>query len=418
MRTLSLAVHGFLADRCPLRAAALTLVFIFSLAPALAVGFSLAGGFGVQEKIKPAIYRHLGLMDAEGNLNPDAEALRGYFDTIMSYVEGTRFQALGLIGTAIIFLAAYKVLSSIEKTMNHIWGVRRRRRLVRKIVDYLAVLVVSPVLLLMTSLVTASVRSGTVLGYLGMGKHALIARVLGALVALLFAALGFWFLYFFFPNTPVRMTSAAAGAVVAAILWQAWQSIYLWLQVGVSKYNAIYGTLAAFPIFVLWLYVAWQMILFGAELSYAHANHSDIEFGGLEFAPSPAYREQLALGAMTLAASAFLKEAPAATCEEMAHRLAAPLRVMRQLLEHLTSARLLVELQGDHARFQPAAPLDQITLGRVLHAVCDRGDQSSQTLKMLERLGVAHLLDQREQATATVHNITLLDLAQAAEKSK
>jgi len=416
MRTLTLAVHGYLGDKCPLRAGGLTLVFVFSLAPALAVGFSVAKGFGVQERIAPAIYAQLGLIDEQGNPVQEAARLRELLDEFMKNVQETRFEALGIIGTALMLFAAYKILSAIDKTMNHIWGIRQKRKLLRRIVDYLAVVVVSPMMLMVTAVVTAFVRSGAALEYIGLGSHPLPAKMLGAFVSFLLAGIGFWFLYFFFPNTRVRFTSAATGAAVAAILWLALQSLLMGVQIGVRKYNAIYGAFAAFPIFVLWLNLAWQAILFGAELSYAHANHRDIEFGGLTFSPSPAYREHLALGAMTLAARAFTDEKEPLACEEMARRLAAPVRLMRELLTQLVTVGLLAELQGDRPRFQPAAPLDQINVGRVLDAVRRQGDESPQTLKRLKLLGVGSVLDRQEEVTRAYRNTTLLELARSDKK--
>jgi len=411
MRTLSLAVHGFLVDRCPLRAAALTLVFIFSLAPAMAVGFSVAKGFGIQERIKPALYGHLGLLDEDGNPKPEGAELQKTFDTIMEYVENTRIEALGIVGTALMLFAAYKVLSSVDKTMNHIWGIRRRRSVLRRAVDYLAILVVAPIMLMLTAVLTASVRVNAVLDVLGIGQYPIFARLVGALIAMLIAGAAFWFLYFFFPNTRVRFGSAMTGAIVAAVLWQGLQVAHMSAQVGVRKYNAIYGTFAAFPIFVAWLQMAWMVILFGAEVSYAHASHGDMQFGGLQFDPSPAYREQLALGAMTISARAFLKESPPPTCEEIAHTLASPLRLMREVLRSLTAEHLLVEVQADRPQFLPAAPLDQITVGRILRAVRDQGDESPDTRVMLERLGVAALLDRQRRSNREFDAIPLLDVA-------
>lgn len=413
MRTLSLAVHGFIEDKCALRAAALTLVFTFSLAPALAVGFSVAKGFHAQERIQPLIYSQLGLVDADGKANPDAAFIKDIFDKFLTYVAETNVEALGVIGILIMLYAAYRVLSSIETTMNHIWGVRRKRRLMRRVVDYTAVVTVSPIMLILTALVTASLQSQAVLNQLQGAMPQFLVHLLGVGVAVLLAVAALSFLYFFFPNTRVRPLSALAGAVVAAVLLQVLQYVYLKLQMGVAKYNAIYGTFAAIPIFLLWLHFSWLVVLFGAELSYAHANQRDLEFGGLTFSPSPAYRAQIALGVMALAGRAFLRNEAPPTCESMAGPLAAPMRVMRTVTGRLTGAGLLAELQGDVARFQPAAPLEQITVGRVLEAINKHGDESPQTLMALERLGVADVFHRQEQAESGLQGMTLADLARA-----
>jgi len=410
MRTISLAVHGFAADKCALRAAALTLVFIFSLGPALAVGFSVAKGFGAQQKIVSELYEQLGLVGQPGEQNPAAANIRQMLDSIIEYVDRTSVEALGVIGFAIMFYAAYHVLNSVERTMNEIWGVRRQRRLIRRLVDYVAVLFVFPIMLMLTALVMASLRSQAVRTFLGDLVPSFVASAVGAVAALAFAAAGFWFLYFFFPNTRVPIFSAAAGAIVAAVLWQILQFAYLRLQVGVSRYNAIYGTLAAVPIFVMWLHLSWLVVLFGAEISYAHANHRELEFGGLIFHPSAAYREHLALGAMLLAGRAFLEEKPPPTCEQMARLLAAPVRAVREVVHTLLAGRLLSEVQGDGPAFQPGVPLEQVTLGRVLQSVRNEGDHSAHTARMLERLGAHQALALREQAEQHLHRVTLLEI--------
>ena len=155
LRTVTFAIHEFIENRCVLRAAALTLVFIFSLAPALALGFSVAKGFGAQKQIEPWIYSQLGLDEEENQDNK----VREIVDNIMAYVEKTNVKALGVVGLAIVMYAAYKVLASVEKTMNDIWRVRRRRSLLRKAVDYVATLFVLPLMLMFTSLIMAGLRS-------------------------------------------------------------------------------------------------------------------------------------------------------------------------------------------------------------------------------------------------------------------
>ncbi len=418
MRTLSLAVHGFVADKCPLRAAALTLVFIFSLGPALAVAFSVAKGFGAQDKIIPLIYGQLGLAGEAGEESPAAAGIRQWLDPVLEYVDRTSVEALGIIGLGIMFYTAYHVLASVERTMNDIWGVRRQRTMLRRVVDYMAVFFVFPIMLMLTSAITAALRSEGLRRVLGQLIPPSVTSAAGALVGLAFAAAGFWFLYFFFPNTRVRFWSAVAGAIVAAILWQVLQFTYFRLQIGVSKYNAIYGTFAAVPIFVLWLHLSWHVVLFGAELSYAHANQWEFEFGGLVFHPSAAYREHLALGAMVIAGRAFLEQRPAPTCEQMARRLAAPVRAMREVVGTLLASRLLAELHGDRPAFQPGMPLAKISLGHVLQVVRKEGDQSAHTLRTLERLGVANALTLRENAERELRRVTFLDILKpAAENS-
>jgi membrane protein len=412
LRTFSLAIHGFVSDRCILRGAALTLVFIFSLAPALAVGLAVAKGFGVfgahDTRISQFIYEEMGLVDENGIEIEAGAHVKRIVDSVLEYVDKTSIEALGFIGLGLTLYASYRVLSAVETVLNDIWRVRQHRRVMRRVVDYLAVLFVFPILLMVTSFVAASLRSPTLVQDLSAVVPAFAVRSIGAAVGLVFSFCGFCFLYFFFPNTRVPIRSALFGALVAAIAWQAVQYGYLRAQVGVACYNAIYGTFAAIPIFVLWLHTSWLVILFGAELSFAHACQNELEFGGLGFRPSHAYREHVALGVMVLSARAFIQEKKAPVCEDMARSLAAPLQTVREIVASLCDSHLLVELRGNDGGYQPGMPPEQITVNRVLRSLHEQGDTSHATMLALERLGVREQFALRDSPAGQT---TMSDLA-------
>ena len=407
LRTLSLAMHGFRADKCALRAAALTLVFLFSLAPTLAVGFSVAKGFGAQQMIKEKVPEWFRALAQGEDGNSDFAGIEKILVDTLDYVDRTNVGALGVVGVLIALYAAFKLLSAVEKTMNEIWGVRRQRNPVRKVVDYAAVMFVFPLILMCTIFLMASLRMEQLAGFLG---HPIATKILGGVIALALVSLAFWFLYAFFPNTRVPALSGLAGGIAAALLLGILQWIVIRAQVGVSRASAVYGTFAALPIFILWMHFSWLVVLFGAELSYAHANKKDLLFGGISFAPSAAYEEQLALGVMTVSAQAFSADREARTCEGMANELGAPVRVTRHIIGLLMRAGLLSELQGDVPAFQPALPVSHITFRRVVDAVRNAGDSSKQTCEVLDRLGVSVAIRQRDQLSAAVADMPLLEL--------
>jgi DNA-binding IscR family transcriptional regulator len=185
------------------------------------------------------------------------------------------------------------------------------------------------------------------------------------------------------------------------------------LQVGVAGYNAVYGTFAAAPIFLLLLNFSWLVILFGAELSYAHAMHPELEYAGLRFTPSAAYRERVALGVMALAAKAFLEEREPPSSLDFSRELAAPVQVVRAVVTAMLNARLLQETTGGELpRYSPAAPLDQITMERILRASNEQGEEHAGSQAAFERLGVAGALQAREAAEEKFRKTTILDLVQ------
>jgi membrane protein len=417
LRVLTLAVYEFGASKCGLRAAGLTLVFVFSLAPALALGFSVAKGFGIQSKIRPVLYEWLGVAEVRA-AGEDIQPIRNVLDTILEYVEQTNAEALGVVGLLVILYAAYKVLNSIEATMNEIWGIRRKRTLLRQIIDYLAVLFILPLMLVVAALIMALLKSEAARSFIDNVLPGPLIGVMGAAVALVASAMGFWFLYFFFPNTRVPVLSATAGALVAAVLWSLSQYLYVQLQVGVAKYNAIYGTFAAIPIFLLWLYVSWSVILFGAEVSYAYASQSEFEYGGLQFAPSAAYRTRLAVGIMLLCGRAFREETPSPSVAECSRALTAPVRTVREVIGDLMAARLLAEIASEGPSvYTPAAPLGSITLGRVLDAVNEAGETPAHSMKSLGQVGVNALFDEQRRETASFRGVLLDDIVSGRAKS-
>lgn len=420
LRIFTLALYEYGASKCALRAAALTLVFTFSLAPALALGFSVAKGFGMQEKIRPIIYNWLGVDGAPVAQNGEAapaeppegaQPIRKVLDAILGYVEKTDAEALGVAGLLVILYAAYTVLNAVEATMNEIWGVRKRRPLLRKVIDYLAVLFVLPLMLLVAALVLTLLKSETAMNLVLSHLPGPVIALLGGTVALLFSAAGFAFLYFFFPNTRVPLLSAATGAIVTAVLWSFSQYLYVQLQVGVAKYNAIYGAFAAIPIFLFWLYVSWSIVLFGAEISYAHASQSEFEYGGLVFAPSAAYRSRLAMGIMLMAGRAFQNEEPAPTVADCSRKLAAPVRTVRDVISDLSQAHLLCEISTDGLpAYEPYAPLERITLGRIMDAVNEAGETPALSIKALGAFGVNSIYNDRLKALDTFRATTLLEM--------
>ena len=153
-------------------------------------------------------------------------------------------------------------------------------------------------------------------------------------------------------------------------------------------------------------------------MCYAHANKKDLEFGGISFVPSAAYRRRLAMGAMTLVARAFHEEKKPLTCEAMARQLGAPVRVMRNVIAILLGEGLLVELQGDDERFQPARPIGQITLGRIADAMQHAGDRSPLTATMLQKLGVATFVDRWTESEKAIRQVSLLEVTKGQSEAQ
>jgi membrane protein len=241
---LNHAVEGFINNNDLLRAAALTYTVALSIVPMLALAFSAVKGFGGAEKLRPLIEQYLGLGPSSSEL--------------MGYVENVNAAALGSAGGAFLLVTVISTMGTVEQALNTIFNSPQSRSYLRKFSDYLSVLFTVPFLIVAALGVTAvfSVR---------MTEFPFLTHLL----PYLFVWGGFFFLFVFFPYTRVRYGPALIGSFVTAILFQLAQWGYVRFQVGVANYRAIYGAMATLPIFLVWIYIAWSIILFGAELTAA-----------------------------------------------------------------------------------------------------------------------------------------------------
>jgi membrane protein len=247
---LNHAVEGFIFNNDLLRASALTFTVALSIVPILALAFSAVKGFGGAERLRPLIEKYMGLGSSSTQL--------------MSYVENVNAAALGSAGGAFLLVTVISTMGTVEQALNTIFNVPQSRSYFRKFSDYLSVLFTVPLLIVAALGVTAvfSVR---------ISQFPFVTQ----LMPYLFVWAGFFFLFVFFPYTKVRWGPALIGSFVTAVLFQLAQWGYVRFQVGVANYRAIYGAMATLPIFLVWIYIAWAVILSGAELT-ASVQRGDI----------------------------------------------------------------------------------------------------------------------------------------------
>ena len=239
---LNRAVEGFINNNDLLRASALTFTVALSIVPILALAFSAVKGFGGAERLRPLVEQYLALGSSSSQL--------------MGYVENVNAAALGSAGGAFLLITVISTMGTVEQALNTIFNVPQSRSYFRKFSDYLSVLFTVPFLIVAALGVTAvfSVR---------ISQFPFVTQLL----PYLFVWAGFFFLFVFFPYTKVHYVPALIGSFVTAVLFQLAQWGYVRFQVGVANYRAIYGALATLPIFLVWIYIAWAVILFGAELT-------------------------------------------------------------------------------------------------------------------------------------------------------
>lgn len=403
---VALTIHGFQADQLLLRASALTYVAALSIVPVLGVVISILGAIGGDETLIDF------LIDQLTTVTPEVR------DTIVGFVTGLDFSRLGTIGGAVLFGTAIFALRHLETTLNEIWGVQGARSFARRFSNYLAVLVVAPLSTGVAVSLATTLQSATVVGWLLEDPTMAWLYGLGLKQVPVFVLfVGFTFLYWFFPNTEVRLRAAALGGLVAAVLFASARTIYVDFQVGAATYQAVFGALSAVPLILAWLYVCWAVLLLGAEVAFAAQNLSyarrEMRYGDADVVEQEAVALEIAVSVARCFATG--REPPNA--EDLADRLDEPIRLVRRLLEALLASEVVRPVQLEEEEdpaYVPAAPLATLTVGRVLRAV--RGDPEAAGRHEGPRTpGVAGLLRKLDGAWRGIADETSLEAVLESE---
>ena len=406
-RILSLAWQGMVQNDCLTRASALTYVTVLSLVPLLAFGFSVAKGLGAYEYLRTnTITPALEQLAPAGSAG--AQEVRTAIESVLGFVERTNFANLGLVGLAFLVLAALKLMTDIEGSFNVIWGVKQARSLIRKVTDFVALVVVTPILLLGATAVAAALQNNAATTFLSetlqLGS---VVQVLFRLSTMVAVWLGFCFLYMIMPNTRVPFVSAILGGIVAGTIWQVVQVLHIQLQVGVANYNAIYAGFAALPIFLVWVYMNWVAVLLGALVAWAHQVGPTYREHKRMCLNSLADRELVALRALSWIAAAFAEDRGAVPVGTVASRSNLPPAVLQEILQPLITHGLIARTDDDQTPgFLPARPLDDIRIHDALAALRGRLDESVDSGD-----GMSQTLERLHTSLATSpHNLTLRQL--------
>jgi membrane protein len=400
--TQLLVVSGkdFISDRCLLQASALSFTTILSLVPFLALAFALLKGFGVQNRLEPLLIQQL----TAGSENAVVK--------IIQYINNTNMTTLGAAGLVSLVITVVSLFASTEEAFNGIWGVRETRSVYRKFTDYLSVAMVAPLLMLAATSMTTSLQSQDLV------RWALAKPFLGELLlkGFRFAPyLSIWlaliFFYLFIPNTKVRFRSALVGGVLAGTIWQLAQWGYIHFQMGVTRYNAIYGTLALVPIIMVWIYTSWVIILFGGEVVWAHQTLRSCR-RGLRLTPSHALHEFLTLSIFRLIAIRFIEGQPPQGVEAMAEELNLPTRTVQELVSFFTARGFLAEVAGEPTACLPAKEITTLSVSELLSVVRDFGGSGFSFAEAKESQSIVNLLHRLEESRGeSLGGLTVRDLA-------
>lgn len=347
LKKLLLAVEFFTTRRVIDMAAALTYSTLLALVPILAVVFGVARGFGYNKYIE-VWFREL--------LGSQPQAADAIINFVNSYLVHTKSGVLLGVGLVLMLYTVLMLTLNVEKTFNTIWQVKHRRSLYRAVTDYLAMLLLVPVVIVLVS--GLSIAGARLLPYV--------------LMAVVFMAM-----YMCVPNTKVRLQVVIVPGILAGVGMQALQLFYIHAQVLLSSYNAIYGSFAALPLFMLWVQLSWTICLFGVQLCYTNQNMDELSFRLQVADISPRYRLLLAIILMSRVCQRFADGKRPYTALDLRRLTNIPIRITQDLLYMLVRAGLLSENSADgkdqEPTYQPAMTLQKLTVGAMVERLDSMG---------------------------------------------
>ena len=370
LRILLLATRGFGQDQCPLRASALTFYSILSIVPVVAMAFGIAKGFGFQEILEKQLLERF---------SGQEKGMIRVVDFAHSLLKNTKGGMIVSIGIVVLLWTVIKLLAHIEGSFNVIWEVKTPRSYGRKFSDYLSIMLISPLLILMSSSAAVFITTKLTLitekvALIGMFSPMIFFML--KLTPYFLVWILFIFTYILMPNTQVNFSAGFIAGIIAGTIFQAAQSAYILFQVGVAKYNAIYGSFAALPLFLIWMQLSWLIVLFGAEVSFAYQYVDTYEFEPDRRQISPAFKRLLTLQIAHRVISTFSKGKMPQTASKLSQTLEIPIRLVQEVLDELVDSDILsiAEIKGNEKlAYQPARDINIITIKSIIEALEQKG---------------------------------------------
>ena len=406
LQILLLAIRGFNQDKLNVRASALTYFTMLSIVPVLALGFGIAKGFGLDAVLENELAK---------NLAGQKDALDYILKFTRSMLNTAKGGIVAGVGLLVLLWSVMKLLSNIEDSFNMVWEVTKSRSFVRKFTDYIAIVIFAPVLMIISSgipiFITTQISK--------LSDNFIFDFITPATFEILkfFPFFIIWFLfttlYMIMPNTKVKFKPALTGGIIAGTIFQIIQVLYVFFQTGAIRINAIYGSFAALPLFLIWLQISWFVVLLGTEISFAVQN---VKLKGSEIKDrklSISYQKKLALLIMKNLIDDFSKGKKAPTSHILAGRIKAPIHTIEYVLNNMADAEIISKIINKKKKYtyQPAQSINNINFTEVMNLYEELGEDNTKFIinEDLEKINKIYKI-LREHNSKAKDNILLKDI--------
>ena len=405
LKKLLLAIEFTTTKRITSAAAALTYSTLLAIVPIFAVVFGIARGFGYNKYIEEWF------RESFSSQPQVSEIIIGFVNSYLVHTKSGLFLGIGLL---FMLFTVIMLISNIERTFNDIWQAKKPRSMFRTITDYTSMLLLMPVVIVITSGISIffatifkQIEDTMVIGSLAQFFLQLLPYVLmsGVFIAL----------YLFMPNTKVKLSCALVPGILAGVAMQGLQLFYIHSQIWVNSYNAIYGSFAALPLFMLWIQISWLICLFGAELCYANQNMDDYAFKAKTEDLSHRYKMLLSLVLASRICRNFSEGAKPLSALKLKLATGIPIRIVNDLLYQLVQINILTEIPGGdkdgESLYQPAECITRLSVGTLIDRMEAQGKWSlTIDVKQLSSTAWKKIIAERNTYLNSQREVLLKDL--------
>jgi membrane protein len=360
VRIVDMLLRDLLQGSLTLRAASLVFTTLLSLVPLLAVSFSLLKAFGVHSRLEGVL---LGVLEPLGDQGEEI------VNRLVQFVEQVQVGVLGGVGLLLLFVTVGSLIRKVEDALNTIWRVRSSDQIVQRISGYLSVLLVGPLLIFtLLGLVGTFMSTAPIQALASIEPFGTVLIFVPRLLPHLFMIAAFTFVYWFMPHTPVRFGSALVGGFVAGVLWAVagWGFASFVAGSPSSNYTAIYSSFAIAFVFMLWIYVAWMILLIGATVAFYYQMPEYLGVMPGELKASNRLRERIVFAAMVRIGSHYFHGQAPINAHALAQQMQLPLELVQDALIALQADGFLALVEHPRPGYVPAREISNIALADLL----------------------------------------------------
>lgn len=400
LRNAYAVLRDVFSGQLTLRAMSLVYTTLLSIVPLIAVSFSMLKAFDVHKELEPHLF---GLLEPFGDKGVE------FGTEVMTLVNNVNGNVLGGIGLAFFVYTAISMVKKVEDAFNYVWYVTKPRSLAKRIVEYLAVLVIGSLSAAIALKALASFLSQDLV--VSMQDNSVIAPMVtltNALTPYVVVISIFTFLYTFMPNTVVKFRSALVGGIAGGVLWATTSKIFAAFLANSTDRQAIYASFAIAISMLIWLYLNWLILLIGSQIAFYFQNPAYLRIGRREPRLSNSMREHVALNIMYLVGKEFRQPKQGVDLSSLSRSMRIPTITLAPIAASLETSGLITTSENE--QILPGREMARIKLSHILAVVRSDGETGSHRSPRWDDLVKTVGMNLDEAVERTLSDQTLSDL--------